>query len=214
MILTKTSNMLLKIHPKNPEPGKIQLAVESLDKGGVIIYPTDSVYALGCDLMNKNAIDRIIKIRGDKVRKFEMTFICSDISMVSDYILPMDTSTFRIIKKNTPGPFTFILEANNKVGKLIEKSKKTVGIRIPENPVALEIVKELGRPILSISLKIDDNEENEIAYISEPEDIYDRFKNDVDMVIDAGVGSLDPSTVVDVADDFSIIRQGAAELIL
>lgn len=206
--------MLLKIHPKNPEPGKIQLAVESLDKGGVIIYPTDSVYALGCDLMNKNAIDRIIKIRGDKVRKFEMTFICSDISMVSDYILPMDTSTFRIIKKNTPGPFTFILEANNKVGKLIEKSKKTVGIRIPENPVALEIVKELGRPILSISLKIDDNEENEIAYISEPEDIYDRFKNDVDMVIDAGVGSLDPSTVVDVADDFSIIRQGAAELIL
>jgi len=206
--------MLLKIHPKNPEPGKIQLIVDKLDKGGVIIYPTDSVYALGCDLMNKNAIERIIKIRGDKVRKFELTFICSDISMVSDYILPMDTSTFRIIKKNTPGPFTFILEANHKVGKLIEKSKKTVGIRIPENPVALEIIKELGRPILSISLKEEDNDENEIGYISDPEDIYERFKNEVDYVIDAGIGNLDPSTVVDVADDFNIIRQGIAELIL
>lgn len=206
--------MLLKVHPKNPEPGKIQLIVEKLDKGGVIIYPTDSVYALGCDLLNKNAIERIIKIRGDKVRKFELTFICSDISMVSDYILPMDTSTFRIIKKNTPGPFTFILEANHKVGKLIEKSKKTVGIRIPENPVALDIVRELGRPILSISLKEEDNDDNEIGYISDPEDIFERFKNEVDYVIDAGIGNLDPSTVVDVADDFSIIRQGIAELIL
>lgn len=203
--------MLIKVHPKNPEPGKIQLIVEKLQKGGVIIYPTDSVYALGCDLLNKNAIDRIIKIRGDKERKFEMTFICSDISMASQYILPIDNSTYRIIKKNTPGPFTFIIEANHKVGKLFEKSKKTVGIRIPENPVALDIIKELERPILSISLK---EQEEFQEYLTDPDEIYEKYKNEVDLVIDAGVGTLNPTTIVDVENDFEIIREGRGELLL
>ena len=202
--------MMISVHPKNPEPGKIQTITESLEKGGVIIYPTDSVYALGCDLLNKSAIDRIIKLRGDKVKKFDLTFICSDISMASEYIKPIDTATFRVIKRNTPGAFTFIMEASLKVGKMIEKTKKTVGIRIPQNPVALSIIQELGRPILSISLKSDEDEDS--SYLIDPQDIHDKFKNLVDLVVDAGIGTYEPTTVVDVENDFEIIRQSAAEL--
>lgn len=202
--------MLLQIHPKNPEPAKIQMVAESLEKGGVIIYPTDSVYALGCDLLNKSAIERIVKLRGDKIKKFELTFICSDISMASEYIKPIDTATFRVIKRNTPGAFTFLMEASLKVGKMIERSKKTVGIRIPENPVALAIIQELGRPILSISLKADEDQSD--SYLIDPETIHDLFKNAVDIVIDSGTGTYEPTTVVDVENDFDIIRQSEAVL--
>lgn len=202
--------MLIQIHPKNPESGKIQMVAETLEKGGVIIYPTDSVYALGCDLLNKSAIDRIVKLRGDKIKKFELTFICSDISMASEYIKPIDTATFRVIKRNTPGAFTFLMEASLKVGKMIERSKKTVGIRIPENPVALAIIKNLGRPILSISLKADEDESD--SYLIDPETIHDLFKNSVDLVIDSGIGTYEPTTVVDVENDFGIIRQSEAVL--
>lgn len=202
--------MLLQIHPKNPEPAKIQMVSQSLEKGGVIIYPTDSVYALGCDLLNKSAIERIVKLRGDKIKKFELTFICSDISMASEYIKPIDTATFRVIKRNTPGAFTFLMEASLKVGKMIERSKKTVGIRIPENPVALAIIQELGRPILSISLKADEDQSD--SYLIDPETIHDLFKNTVEIVIDSGTGTYEPTTVVDVENDFDIIRQSEAVL--
>lgn len=202
--------MMLSVHPKNPEPGKIQKITEILEKGGVIIYPTDSVYALGCDLLNKSAIDRIVQIRGEKVKKFDLTFICSDISMASEYIKPIDTSTFRVIKRNTPGAFTFVMEASLKVGKMIEKTKKTVGIRIPQNPVALSIIQELGRPILSISLKSDEEEgEN---YLIDPNEINEKYKNLVDLIIDAGTGTYEPTTVVDVENNFDIIRQSEAVL--
>lgn len=202
--------MMIQVHPKNPEPGKIQKIVEVLEKGGVIIYPTDSVYALGCDLLNKSAIEKIIKLRGDKVKKFELTFICSDISMASDYIKPIDTATFRVIKRNTPGAFTFIMEANIKVGKMIEKTKKTVGIRIPGNPVALAIIQELGRPILSISLKSDEDESD--SYLVDPIDIKENFDHVVDIIVDAGLGTYEPTTVVDVENEFAIIRQSEAVL--
>ncbi|MBL7830542.1 MAG: threonylcarbamoyl-AMP synthase [Saprospiraceae bacterium] len=202
--------MMIQVHPKNPEPGKIQKIVEVLEKGGVIIYPTDSVYALGCDLLNKSAIEKIIKLRGDKVKKFELTFICSDISMASDYIKPIDTATFRVIKRNTPGAFTFIMEANIKVGKMIEKTKKTVGIRIPGNPVALAIIQELGRPILSISLKSDEDESD--SYLVDPIDIKENFDHVVDIIVDAGLGTYEPTTVVDVENEFTIIRQSEAVL--
>ena len=202
--------MMIQVHPKNPEPGKIQKIVEVLEKGGVIIYPTDSVYALGCDLLNKSAIEKIIKLRGDKVKKFELTFICSDISMASDYIKPIDTATFRVIKRNTPGAFTFIMEANIKVGKMIEKTKKTVGIRIPGNPVALAIIQELGRPILSISLKSDEDESD--SYLVDPIDIKENFDYVVDIIVDAGLGTYEPTTVVDVENEFTIIRQSEAVL--
>ncbi len=201
---------MIQVHPKNPEPGKIQKIVEVLEKGGVIIYPTDSVYALGCDLLNKSAIEKIIKLRGDKVKKFELTFICSDISMASDYIKPIDTATFRVIKRNTPGAFTFIMEANIKVGKMIEKTKKTVGIRIPGNPVALAIIQELGRPILSISLKSDEDESD--SYLVDPIDIKENFDHVVDIIVDAGLGTYEPTTVVDVENEFTIIRQSEAVL--
>ncbi|HNG13961.1 MAG TPA: L-threonylcarbamoyladenylate synthase [Saprospiraceae bacterium] len=202
--------MMIEVHPKNPEPGKIQKIAEVLEKGGVIIYPTDSVYALGCDLLNKSAIERIVKIRGEKVKKFDLTFICSDISMASDYIKPIDTATFRVIIRNTPGAFTFVMEASNKVGKMIEKSKKEVGIRIPGNPVALSIIEELGRPILSISLKASEDEDD--SYLIDPVDIEEKFKHLVDVIVDAGLGTYEPTTVVDVENDFSIIRQSEAQL--
>ena len=200
--------MLLKIHPKNPEMRKIVKAVQILQKGGVIIYPTDTLYGLGCDIHNTRALERICRIKGIKMRKSNFSFICNDLSHLSEYTAPIDNSTFRLLKKVLPGPFTFILKASSTVAKLFRNNKKTVGIRIPNTQIAQMLVKELGRPILSTTLNTKEMGEF-LEYYTDPEDIYDAYKHQVDLVIDGGYGNQNPSTVVDCSKGEPIIlRQG------
>ncbi|MET4082814.1 tRNA threonylcarbamoyl adenosine modification protein (Sua5/YciO/YrdC/YwlC family) [Pedobacter sp. UYP30] len=198
--------MLIKIYPENPNPKVIEQVVEVLKKGGVIIYPTDTIYGLGCDITNQKAIEKVCKIRGVKPDKANLSFICYDLSHISDYIKPIDNTTFRILKKTLPGPFTFIFNANNNVPKLLSSKKKTVGIRVPDNTIARCIVKELGNPIVSTSIRDDDEL---IEYSTDPELIHEKFEDLVDLVIDGGFGDNEPSTIVDFTNgSVEIIRQG------
>jgi tRNA threonylcarbamoyl adenosine modification protein (Sua5/YciO/YrdC/YwlC family) len=202
--------MLIKIYPENPNEKTIQQVVEVLRRGGLIIYPTDTVYGLGCDITNHRAIEQIAKIRNIKLEKANFSFICYDLSHISDYIKPIDNTTFRVLKKALPGPFTFIFNANNNVPKLLSSNKKTVGIRVPDNNIARCIVKELGNPILSTSIHDDDDV---IEYSTDPELIYEKYQDLVDIVIDGGYGDNIPSTVVDcTSGEFEIIREGKGEL--
>ncbi len=202
--------MLLEIHSENPSSRKIQQAVEVLRKGGIIIYPTDTVYGLGCDIYNAKAIEKICRIKGIKSKKANFSFICNDLSHISEFTIPFHNTTFRILKKALPGPFTFILKANNKVPKLFKNNKRTVGIRVPDNAIAQALVEELGRPILSTSLKIKDDF---MEYLTDPSEIYDTYHKLVDLVIDGGLGSLHASTVVDFTrDEPEILRQGAGDI--
>ena len=202
--------MFLEIHPDNPSERKIKQVVETLEKGGVIIYPTDTVYGLGCDIFNQKAVDKICKIRGLNPQKANLTFVCENISQMAEFTSQLDNETFKLLKRNLPGGFTFILKANNKVPKLFKNRKKTVGIRIPDNKIAQMITEYLGRPILSISLKSDDEI---LEYITEPSEIYDDFHKQVDMVIDGGVGDNQPSTVVDcTGKEPVLLREGKGEL--
>jgi len=202
--------MLIKIYPENPNPKAIEQVVDVLKKGGIIIYPTDTVYGLGCDITNQKAIERICKIRGIKPEKANFSFICSDLSHISDYVKPIDTTVFRLLKKALPGPFTFIFNASNNVPKLLSSNKKTVGIRVPDNDIAREIVKVLGNPILSTSIKDDDEL---IEYSTDPELIHEKYEDLVDLVIDGGYGDNEPSTVVDCTmGDFEVIREGKGVL--
>jgi tRNA threonylcarbamoyl adenosine modification protein (Sua5/YciO/YrdC/YwlC family) len=203
--------MLIKIYPENPNPKAIEQVVEVLKKGGIIIYPTDTVYGLGCDITNQKAIERICKLRGIKPEKANFSFICSDLRHISDYIKPIDTTVFRVLKKALPGPFTFILNANNNVPKLLSSNKKTVGIRVPDNAIAREIVLQLGNPILSTSIHDDDEV---IEYSTDPELIHEKYEDKVDLIVDGGYGDNEPSTVVDcTSGDFEIIRQGKGDLV-
>jgi tRNA threonylcarbamoyl adenosine modification protein (Sua5/YciO/YrdC/YwlC family) len=202
--------MLIKIYPENPNPKAIEQIVEVLKKGGLIIYPTDTVYGLGCDISNHKAIEKICRIRGIKPEKANFSFICSDLRHISDFIKPIDTATFRVLKKALPGPFTFILNANNNVPKLLSSNKKTVGIRVPDNAIAQEIVRQLGNPILSTSIRDDDEV---IEYSTDPELIHEKYEELVDLVIDGGYGDNEASTVVDcTSGDFEIIREGKGDL--
>ncbi|HKK74212.1 MAG TPA: L-threonylcarbamoyladenylate synthase [Saprospiraceae bacterium] len=204
--------MLLKINPDNPEGRKIRQVVEHLNEGGVIIYPTDTVYGLGCDIENQKAIDRICKLRGLDPKKANLAMICEDISQVSNYTQQIDNATFRMLKKNLPGPFTFILPAANNVPKMFKNRKKTIGVRIPEHNVTAAIVQTLGRPIMTTSLKSDDEI---LEYFTDPADIYEDFKKLVDVVIDSGPGGNVPSTVIDCTEgEPTILREGAADLVL
>ncbi|SMD17980.1 L-threonylcarbamoyladenylate synthase [Pedobacter nyackensis] len=202
--------MLIKIYPENPNPKAIEQIVEVLKKGGLIIYPTDTVYGLGCDITNQKAIEKICRIRGIKPEKANFSFICSDLRHISDYIKPIDTATFRVLKKALPGPFTFIFNANNNVPKLLSSNKKTVGIRVPDNDIAREIVKQLGNPILSTSIRDDDEV---IEYSTDPELIHEKYEENVDIVVDGGYGDNEASTVVDCTlGGFEIIREGKGDL--
>jgi len=202
--------MLIKIYPENPNPTAIEQVVDVLRKGGLIIYPTDTVYGLGCDITNHKAIEAICRIRNIKPEKANFSFICYDLSHISDYIKPIDNATFRVIKKALPGPFTFIFNASHKVPKLLSSNKKTVGIRVPDNSIAREIVKALGNPIVSASIKDDDEI---IEYSTDPELIYEKYQDQVDVVIDGGYGGNIASTVVDcTSGEFEIIREGKGEL--
>lgn len=202
--------MLIKIYPENPNPKAIDQVVEVLKKGGIIIYPTDTVYGMGCDITNQKAIEKICQLRGVKPEKANFSFICSDLRHISDFIKPIDTTVFRVIKKALPGPFTFIFNANNNVPKLLSSNKKTVGIRVPDNDIAREIVLRLGNPILSTSIHDDDEV---IEYSTDPELIHEKYEDKVDLIVDGGYGDNEPSTVVDcTSGDFEIIRQGKGDL--
>lgn len=203
--------MLLKINPENPEGRKIRQVAETLNEGGIIIYPTDTVYGLGCDINNSDAVTRICRIRGLEPEKAMLSFICKDISQISEFTPPIDNATFKIMKKNLPGPFTFVLRSNNQVPKMFKNRKRTVGVRVPAHNIPLAIVEELGRPILTTSLKSDDEV---LEYFTDPQDIYEDFKKIVDIVIDGGICGNNPSTIVDFTGDLpEIIRKGAGELL-
>lgn len=197
---------LLPIHPKNPESRKIAQVVQTLRDGGVIIYPTDTVYGIGCDLMNRKAIDRLGQLEGIRPNKFQLTFICADFSQLSQYILQLSSYEFKLLKQHLPGPFTFILQAGSLVPKIMGTNKKTVGIRIPDHPVPRELVKALGHPLVSASVKDLDAVKE---YTTDPEEIYERFKHRVDLVINSGPSGNIPSTVIDLTSGEAVLaRQG------
>lgn len=200
----------IRIHPENPNPRHIKQVVEILQKGGVIIYPTDTVYGLGCDITNAKAVQRVAQIKGVKLEKSNFSFICPDLSNLSVYTKQVGNSTFKTMKRNLPGPFTFILPASNEVPKLFKSKKKTVGIRIPENEICLEIVRALGNPIMTTSIKDDDEI---IEYSTDPELIHEKYEKLVDAVIDGGYGNVEASTVIDTTSgELEIVRQGIGEL--
>lgn len=198
--------MLLHIHPVNPEERKIKIVTECLKDGGIIIYPTDTVYSLGCDINSHNAIEKISRIKNIDVKSANYSLVCYDLSHLSDFVFSIDTPLYRVMKRNLPGAFTFILRANSNVPKIFKSKKKTVGIRVPDNKICRMIVKELGNPITSTSIHdIYDNDD----YITDPEIIYELFENRVDIVIEGGFGNKTPSTVLDCSDnDINIVRQG------
>lgn len=202
--------MLIKIYEDSPNEKIIQQVVDVLKKGGVIIYPTDTVYGLGCDISNQKAIERVCEIRGIKPEKANLSFICYDLTDIAQFTKPFDTATFRVLKKALPGPFTFIFNASNQVPKLLSSKKKTVGIRVPDNNIARNIVHLLGNPIVSASIH---DEDEILEYSTDPELIYEKYRDKVDIVIDGGYGDHVASTVVDLTSgEFDVIREGKGDL--
>ncbi|NJB35745.1 L-threonylcarbamoyladenylate synthase [Croceivirga sp. JEA036] len=195
----------IKLYNENPDPRKIAQIVQVLRKGGLVIYPTDTVYGLGCDISNTKALEKIARIKGIKLAKANWSFICADLSNLSDYVKQIDSPTFKLLKRALPGPYTFILPGNNNLPKEFKK-KKTVGIRIPDNNIARALVLALGNPIVSTSIKDDDDI---LEYTTDPELILEKWDNLVDVVIDGGYGDNVPSTVIDVSDgDYVVVREG------
>jgi tRNA threonylcarbamoyl adenosine modification protein (Sua5/YciO/YrdC/YwlC family) len=202
--------MILTIHPQNPDQRKIAQVAEMLRKNGVVIYPTDTVYAIGCDMMSKEAVERLCRIRHLDPQKAMLTLICKDLSQVAEYAAQIDTPVFKLMRRNLPGPFTFILPAGSKTPKLFINRKKTIGVRIPDNAILMALVEELGRPILTASLKTNDDV---VEYFTDPEDLHDQYENLVDAVIDGGPGGIVPSGLIDcTGQEPELIREGAGEL--
>ena len=201
--------MLLKIYSQNPNIREIDKVVQTLRDGGLVIYPTDTVYAVGCDALNVRAVEKICKMKSIDPRKANLSIICYDLSNISEYA-KVDNPTFKLMKRNLPGPVTFILNATGSLPK-IYKNRKTVGIRVPDNNIIRELVKELGNPILTTSIH---DEDDIIEYSTDPELIHEKYENDVDIVIDGGIGGIEPSTVVDCTGfGYEIIRQGKGDLV-
>ena len=201
--------MLIKIYPENPNQKEIDKVVKVLQDGGLVIYPTDTVYAIGCDALNVRAVEKICKMKGINPAKSNLSIICYDLSNISEYA-KVDTSTFKLMKKNLPGPFTFLLNTTSSLPK-IYKDKKTVGIRIPDNNIIREIVRILGNPVLTTSVK---NDDEIIEYTTDPELMDEKYENIVDLIVDGGYGGLEASTIVDCTDgEPTIVRQGKGELI-
>jgi tRNA threonylcarbamoyl adenosine modification protein (Sua5/YciO/YrdC/YwlC family) len=199
----------IKIYPDNPSESAIAKVVKVLKDGGLIIYPTDTVYGLGCDITNTKALERIAKIKGIKLEKANFSFICHDLSNISDYVRQIETSTFKLLKRALPGAYTFILPGNNNLPKEFKK-KTTVGIRVPDNSIALEIVRKLGNPIVSTSIH---DEDDVIEYTTDPELIFEKWQNLVDLVIDGGYGDNVGSTVIDLSgDEPVVVREGKGSL--
>lgn len=198
--------MLIKIYPENPSHKQIVTVVESLKRDGVIIYPTDTVYGMGCDIFKPKALDRILKIKGIRKKEANFSFICSELSQVSHFTLPYDTSIFKLMKRCFPGPFTFILKASNNVPDIFQSKKRTIGIRIPDHNIVREIITELGNPIMSTSIR---DEDEIVEYTTDPELIHEKYMRLVDIVIDGGYGDNEPSTIIDcTGDEPVIVRQG------
>jgi len=198
--------MLLRIHPDNPDPRQIKKVVECLKDGGVIIYPTDTIYGIGCDVFNKTAMEKLCRIKGLDIKKHNLSFICYDLSHIADFTKHLATSTYKLMKRTLPGPYTFILEANNAIPKLFKNSKKEIGIRIPDNNIPRDIVRELGNPIVTTSVK---DKDMVIEYSTDPELIHEHFNKLVDIVIDGGYGEAVPSTIIDFTNNTTkIIREG------
>lgn len=198
--------MLLRIHPDNPAPRHIKMVIETLEKGGLVIFPTDTIYGLGCSIYQSRAVDKIAQIKGTKKEKANFSVIFNSLSMLSEFTKPLENTIFRMIRRNLPGPFTFILNANNNIPKIFQSKKKTVGIRIPDDPIVSLIVEELGHPLLTTSIR---DEDEIVEYTTDPGLIYEKYKDLVDIVIDAGYGDNEPSTIVDCTSGVpEVIRQG------
>ena len=201
--------MLLRIHPENPQPRLINQVVECLKDGGVIIYPTDTIYGLGCDIKQPKAIEKICQIKNMDPQKAQLSFICSDLSHLSEYSKSIDTPLYRMLKNYLPGPYTFILPASKQVPKILQSKKSTIGLRVPDNIICQQILTALCNPILSTSLPGEMVED-----YTDPEIIYEKFENLVDFVIDGGIGGMTPSTIVDcTTDEWTILRQGLGDWI-
>jgi tRNA threonylcarbamoyl adenosine modification protein (Sua5/YciO/YrdC/YwlC family) len=199
----------LKIYEDKPNEAAIKKVVEVLKNGGLVIYPTDTVYGLGCDITNTKALEKIAKIKGIKLEKANFSFICHDLSNLSDYVKQIDTSTFKLLKRSLPGAYTFILPGNNNLPKEFKK-KTTVGIRVPDNAIALEIVRQLGNPIVSTSIH---DEDEVLEYSTDPELIFEKWQNLVDLVIDGGYGDNTGSTIIDLSGfEPVVIREGKGSL--
>lgn len=199
----------IKIYPENPNEKEIAKVVKILKEGGLVIYPTDTVYGLGCDITNTKALERIARIKGIKLDKANFSFVCSDLKNISDYVRQIDTPTFKILKRALPGPYTFILPGNNNLPKEFKK-KTTVGIRVPDNNIAIELVKQLGNPIVSTSIY---DEDEVLEYTTDPELIFEKWQNLVDVVIDGGYGDNYASTVIDLSgNEPEVIREGKGSL--
>ena len=200
---------LLKIYEDNPNEAAVKKAVEVLKNGGLIIYPTDTVYGLGCDITNVKAVEKVAKIKGIKLEKANLSFICSDLSHISDYVKQIDTATFKLLKRALPGPYTFILPGSSNLPKVF-KNKKTVGIRVPDNNIIRAIVKELGNPIISTSIH---DEDEVLEYSTDPELIFEKWQNQIELVIDGGYGDNVPSTIIDLSgNEPEVIREGKGDL--
>jgi tRNA threonylcarbamoyl adenosine modification protein (Sua5/YciO/YrdC/YwlC family) len=199
-------SLLLEVHPEHPNLHSISKIVECLRNGGVIVYPTDTVYAFGCDIYNNKALERVCQIKGIKMSKANFSFICSSLSHISDYSRNISTPVYKLMRKSLPGPYTFILQATNAVPKLFKSKKKTVGIRVPDNRIALAILEELGNPLLSTSIHRD---EDLLSYPTDPEVIHKCYKHVTNITIDGGVGNNEESTVIDCTGEVpEIIREG------
>ncbi len=202
--------MLLKIHPETPSQRQIEKVVDCLCDGGIVIYPTDTVYGLGCDIFKSKAIERIARMKGLRPEKANFSFICHDMSQITDFTTPIDNNLFKLIKRVLPGPYTFILNANSTVPKYIQSRKKTVGIRIPNHNIPLEIVRQLGHPIMTTSIH---DEDDLLEYTTDPELIYEKYRDQVDIVIDGGFGGNLASTILDcTGSEIEIVREGLGSL--
>ena len=202
--------MLLSIHPDNPDQRKIDQVIKVLKKGGVIIYPTDTVYSMACDLNNRKAVERMAQIKGIKIEKANFSLICHDLSNISDYTVQFSNSIYKMMKRALPGPYTFILNANNSVPKLFKSKKKTIGIRVPDNNIARILVEQLGNPLISTSVHDDDEI---LEYITDPELIHEKYENTLSLVIDGGYGQNEASTIIDcTGNEPEIIREGIGPL--
>lgn len=198
--------MLIHLHPDNPQPRNVKTVVDCLRSGGVIIYPTDTIYGIGCDIYNAQAIERICRIKNIQSKNANFSFICRDLSHLSDYARNISNPTFRLLKRALPGPYTFILEATKEVPKLLKTKKDTVGIRVPDHIICQTIVQELDHPLMSASLPMD----SDVEYYTDPELIHDIFEKQVDLVVDSGIGSMLASTVIDcTGGEPELIREGA-----
>jgi len=202
--------MLIQIHPENPEGRKIAQIITTLKKGGIIIYPTDTVYSMACDMNNRKAVERMAQIKGIKAEKANFSLICYDLSHISDFTVQFGNNIYKMMKRALPGPYTFILNANTSIPKLFKSKKKTIGIRVPDNNIARLLVKELGNPLVSTSVHDDDEI---LEYITDPELINEKYENRVDIVIDGGYGKNEASTIIDcTGNEAEVIREGIGSL--